>query len=142
MNYEKEFMKIPRPCPFCNPKAEDIIAENDTAYLTYSLAPYHKDHLLVISKRHIIEILDLTDKEVTNIYELIKKSLTALEKLGYIDLSVLVRDGDNTMKTVQHLHYNIIPDTRLGDIDHDATKRELLTPEEISQTVARVRSAI
>ena len=142
MNYENDFLKKPRPCPFCNPKKEDIITENDTAYLTYSLAPYHKDHLLVISKRHIVEILDLTDKEVTNIYELVKKSLTALKKEGYEDISVLVRDGDNTMKTVAHLHYNIIPMTRLGDIDHDAKKREILTSEQITETVKRIKVAI
>ncbi len=140
MNYEKEFMNIPRPCPFCNPKKEDIISENETAYLTYSLAPYHEDHLLVVSKRHIEEILDLTDKEVTNIYELVKKALTSIKKLGYEDISVLVRDGDNTMKTVAHLHYNIIPMTRLGDIDHEASKREILTPEQIAETIKRIKS--
>ena len=142
MNYEEEFLKIPRPCPFCNPQKEDIILENDTAYLTYSLAPYHKDHLLVVSKRHIEEILDLTNIEVTNIYELVRKSLVALKKNNYEDISILVRDGGNKMKTVAHLHYNIIPITRLGDIDHKGSERKILTKEEITETVNRIKSSI
>ncbi|MFA6463511.1 MAG: HIT domain-containing protein [Candidatus Paceibacterota bacterium] len=142
MDYEKDFLKIPRTCPFCKPKENDILKSNKSAYLTYALAPYHKDHLLVISKRHITEILDLTDEEVCDIYELNKEALIILKKLGYKDISVLIRDGDNTMKTVDHLHYNIIPNTRLGDIDHVGVGRVILTPEEISETITRIRSVI
>ena len=142
MNYEKDFMNIPRPCPFCNPKKEDVIAENDTAYLTYSLAPYHKDHMLVIPKRHIEEILDLTEKEVSDIYPLIKRTLTSLKKEGYEDISILIRDGSNKMKSVAHMHYNIIPITRLGDIDHEGNKREILTQTEISETISRMNSVV
>ncbi len=142
MNYEKDFLKIPRSCPFCKPHEKDILESNESAYLTYALAPYHKDHLLVISKRHITEILDLTDKEVCDIYQLNKAAIIILKKLGYKDISVLVRDGDHTMKTVKHLHYNIIPNTRLGDIDHIGEDREILTPKEISKTIERVSSVI
>ncbi|MEI8337650.1 MAG: HIT family protein [bacterium] len=142
MNYEKDFLKIPRACPFCKPHKKDILESNESAYLTYALAPYHQDHLLVVSKRHITEILDLTDKEVCDIYQLNKAAVVVLKKLGYKDISILVRDGDHTMKTVKHLHYNIIPNTRLGDIDHLGGGREILTSTEVDETIKRVSSVI
>ena len=142
MNYEKDFLKIPRSCPFCKPKKKEILESNKTAYLTYALAPYYRDHLLVIPKRHITEILDLTDEEVMDIYQLNKAALIALKKLGYEDINILVRDGDHTMKTVKHMHYNIIPNTRLGDIDRPGESREILTQEEIDETIKRISSVI
>ncbi len=142
MYYENEFLKIPRDCPFCNIQKKDIITENNSAILTYSLAPYHKDHLLVVSKRHVEEILDLTNEEVSDLYELVKKSLLVLKRLGYEDISILIRDGGNKMKTVAHLHYNIIPTSRLGDIDHKGSERKILTPEEINETINRIDSVI
>jgi ATP adenylyltransferase len=138
-----DVLKTPRPCPFCSPARDNsIIIENTTAYLTYALAPYHPDHLLVIPKRHITNILDVTTAEENDIYALIQKALTALNRENYKDISVLVRDGDNTMKTVSHLHYNIIPDTRLGDIDHEDTKRIILSDAEVMDVLKRMRALL
>jgi len=138
-----DLLKVPRPCPFCSPaRDKSIIAENTTAYLTYALAPYHPDHLLVIPKRHIVNILDVTTVEEEDIYALMKKALTALNREDYKDISVLVRDGDNTMKTIPHLHYNIIPNTRLGDIDHEDTKRITLSDTEAVAVLKRIKALI
>lgn len=144
MNYD-EFLKIPRACPFCSPAREPAtIIENKTAYLTYALAPYHPDHLLVIPKRHIVNILDVTAEEEDDIYDLVRKALRVLHGPGegYDDVSVLVRDGDNTMKTVSHLHYNIIPNTRLGDIDHTGKKRVTLSTEEAAAVLKKTKELI
>lgn len=137
VNYE-DFLKIPRPCPFCNPKPEEIVAENDKAFLTYALAPYHQDHVLVVPKRHIEKLLEVAGPEEDDIYNLIRKATKILHRLGHKDISILVRDGDETMKTVSHLHYNVIPDTRLGDIDHQGKKRMVLSAEEAKEVRRRL----
>jgi diadenosine tetraphosphate (Ap4A) HIT family hydrolase len=141
--YYDDFLKIPRDCPFCSPGRETItVVENKTAYLTYALAPYHPDHLLVIPKRHIVNIIDVTPDEEDDIYALVRKALVALHGEGYNDVSVLVRDGDNTMKTVSHLHYNIIPNTRLGDIDHEGRKRITLSDKEATAVLKKMKGLI
>ena len=141
MNYD-DFLKTPRPCPFDDAMGKGIITENDVGYITYSLAPYHPDHLLVIPKRHIEEILDVTEKEEAGLYALIHKALKMLHQLGYKDMSVLVRDGEDGMKTVAHLHYNIIPKTHLGDIDHQGIKRALLSAEEEQAVFDRMKAVV
>ncbi len=70
MHYN-DFLTTLKTCPFCE-LSQRILLENNSAYLTYSLAPYHPDHLLVVPKRHVEHILDLTDDEI--------KDIDALEK--------------------------------------------------------------
>jgi ATP adenylyltransferase len=141
INYE-DFLKQPRPCPFCNARKDEIIAENEQAFITFALAPYHQDHMLVVPKRHVEKILDVTEKEEDAIYALVRKATKMLHKLGYTDISVLVRDGDDSMKTVNHLHYNIIPDTRLGDIDHQGKKRTVMSAEQTHAEFERLKGAV
>ncbi len=108
-------------CPFCHELKKDIITENETAFLTYALAPYHKHHLLIIPKRHVSPILDLTEREVADLYELEKKGITLIHKIGYHDLTVLLREGKKSGKSVDHLHYHIIPETVITDVEHGNT---------------------
>lgn len=138
-----ELLKKERPCPFDNPKERDIITHNETAYLTYSLAAYHLDQLLVVPKRHIIHVDELSDKEIADCQELQTLGWELLRQLGHGGVSFLLREGTSTGKSVPHLHYNLIPDTRLGDMDAKGEeKRNIMTDEEITATVARLREAL
>lgn len=123
------------PCPFCTIKPDIIITENDLAYLTLALAPYHKDHLLMIPKRHVKHIFDVTAEEHLAIRILEQKAWELLKKLGYTGVSLVVREGKTSGGTVEHLHYHAIPDTRLGNMDANGDERVILTPEEhVSET--------
>ena len=128
-----------RPCPFCSAKKEEIILENKTVYLTFALAPYHADHLLVVPKRHIEHILDITKEEMDDIDALEKNGWELLKKLGYKSVSFIVREGVESGRTVTHIHYHVIPEVRLGDVDHNGEVRKILTPEEISAVLARFK---
>lgn len=106
------------------------------------MAPYHKDHLLVIPKRHTENILEVADEEIKDVYDLQKIGLRILQKLGYSNISLIVREGDLTGKSVSHLHYHLIPNVHMGDVDHAGMERTILTEEEIASTVSRIKSAI
>lgn len=116
------------------------IIENSTAFLTYSIAPYHEDHLLVVPKRHTEEFLEITDQELKDMNDLQKRALGILSKLGHEGTSILIRNGKNSGKSVAHLHCNIIPDTVLGNIDFGSKEREIMTDEKISDLYARFKS--
>jgi len=137
-----DLLKKERPCPFDNPPASDVVTENETAYLTYSLAGYHLDQLLVVPKRHVTHVSQLTPKEITDSQELQNLGWDLLRELGHGGVSFLLREGDSTGKSVQHVHYNLVPDTRLGDMDAKGEeKRNIMTPEEIAATMVRLRDA-
>jgi len=134
--------KKPDFCPFDNPKTEDVILQNDTAYLTYALAPYAQDHLLVIPKRHVLRILELNARERDDIDTLLNMAWNMLQKLGHRSVSYLVREGTESGRTVSHIHYHAIPDIRMGDLDHNGDAREILSPEDVEQTLIRLRTAL
>ena len=64
-----------------------------------------------------------------------------MHALGYEDCTVLVRDGSNANKSIGHLHYHIIPNTRIGDIDHNGKKRRIMKESEIRKIMADVKKA-
>lgn len=136
MLYHQEFLKINKECPFCDPKnIEGTIAENENAFMTYAIAPYHKHHVLVLTKRHITVFDELNEEETRDIDKLLKFGVKMLRALGYTDYSILLRNGGRTSKTVDHLHYHIVPNVKIGDLEHDNSNRCILSQEEIKQTL-------
>ena len=134
MNY-RDFLKQITDCPFCNLPADEIIEKNDNAFLTFSLAPYHKHHILVIPYRHIEKFQELNDSENNDINKLLHRGAQMLEALGYTDYSVLVRNGDASGRTIKHLHYHLIPFVVIGGLNHAGGDREIMTKEEIQETL-------
>lgn len=129
-------------CPFCAHEHNRIITENTHAFLTYALAPYHKHHLLVVPKRHVELILNLTLEEVTDMESLQEQGMRILKKLGYRNLTILEREGDNAAKSVPHLHTHIIPNVHIGDLDHVGQPRVVMTDEEADALIAELTSHV
>jgi diadenosine tetraphosphate (Ap4A) HIT family hydrolase len=137
-----ELLKNIDTCPFCNLSNHEILIEKENAFLTYAIAPYHPDHLLVCPKRHIEHILDLTQEESRDIDALQKEGLRVLNNMKYTNVSFLVREGDNIGKSVKHLHYHLIPDIALGAGEHCGGDRMVLSKEEVAELLLRLRSAL
>jgi diadenosine tetraphosphate (Ap4A) HIT family hydrolase len=86
--------------------------------------------------------LDITEEEMEDVDDLQKKGWAMLQKLGYKSVSFVVREGDHSGRTVTHIHFHVIPEVRLGDIDHNGDERKILEPEEISKLVSRLKELI
>ena len=139
-----EYLKHLDHCPFCDPKNRKI-SESETAFLTYSKAPYHEHHLLVIPKRHIVRVRELTAREKTDVDDLVDSAIRALENLGMRNISVLVRDGQVNStgnKSVDHLHYHVVPEVRIGDVDSKGKERAMLSDSQCFFEVEAIRQAL
>lgn len=112
-----------------------------TAYLTYALAPYHDYHLLILPKRHVVSFLKLNSQEQKDINTLIRLGIAKLHALGLKNISVLVRDGSlrGANKSIQHLHYHLIPNTSIGDVDHAGRPRKIMTKKEIQKLLHKLQ---
>lgn len=125
------FLKKLSYCPFCENIDSKILAENSGAILTYSLAPYHKYHLLVIPKKHTEYIKNLDWEDNVCIMALIVAGIKALSGLGHNDCVILAKDGQSKGKSIKdHLHYHIIPGGRVKDVSVNNRVRQLLSSEE------------
>jgi diadenosine tetraphosphate (Ap4A) HIT family hydrolase len=125
-----DYLKTMDKCPFCHDIKHRILIENKDAILTYSQAPYHKYHLLVVPKRHVENIKDLTWGENISITALLVTAIKVLDKIGHDDCSILVRDNNAPDKSIKHLHYNIIPGGYMEDVSINCKVRKLLSDDE------------
>lgn len=128
-------------CHFCLPGDRKFIETVDV-FLTYGVAPYHKHHLLVIPKRHVQSFMELTRDETEQIWDVIRKASSILLELGYESYTVIVREGKNGAKSMGHVHYHVIPEERIGDLDHDGNKRVVMTAEEIQRVSEDIKNAM
>ena len=57
-------------CVFCNP--EDVVVENDLAYVIYDKHPVSEGHLLVIPKRHLASFFETSREERKALLEMLQ----------------------------------------------------------------------
>lgn len=129
-------------CPFCEHLGLDrkvIIREDRYAMVTVAKAPYVSDQLLVIPKRHVETFSQLRFLESLSCLKLLRWITQRLYRQGYAGYSILLRDGDGVGKSIPHLHIHIIPDLDIH-IKNGSSRRKLLTPEEIAQTVKKFQT--
>jgi len=109
-------------CTFCNIKKEDpflLVLEGKTCYIQANKYPYSTGHLLVIPKRHVNDINELTTSERIELFNLIDLSIFSLKQYlnpeGYnIGCSV----GKVAGESIPHLHFHVLPRFS-GDVGWD-----------------------
>ena len=137
----KDFQKQITKCPFCTSLNNRPIVSYESAFLTYALAPYHVHHILVIPRRHVETFMHLNAEESEEIDGLLRYGVRLLHAHGYKNCSILVRDGMGSGKSIRHLHYHIIPNIQIGDLDHYGQERKVMTRKEILQVVRDLQQA-
>lgn len=50
----------------------------------------------------------------------------------------MVREGDDSNKSIKHLHYHLIPEDPIGDLNAAGKPRVVLTEKEIKELSRRV----
>ena len=138
MKYQ-DYLATLTHCPFCDVK-DRVIEAREYAFLTYARAPYHRHHLLIIPYTHKEFLSELSKEEKRDIDVLTFFALSMMKELGYEDRAVLVREGmNNGGKSVAHLHYHVVPEVRIGDIDHEGRPRSVLTEEQETSLIQELR---
>ena len=98
----------PNACPFCDMSAIEIVAKGKLTLVVRNIFPYEywefmdvTDHLLVIPKRHVSSLGQLTKDEKLETMEILAK----YEAQSY---NIYARTADNNMKTIPHQHTHLI----------------------------------
>jgi ATP adenylyltransferase len=108
--------KDSKKCVFCKPLKEEVIFETKRVFLQANKYPYGEGHLLVIPKRHVNQIIDLTTKEreeLFNLMDLGVYSLTLLMKPQGFNIGCSI--GDVAGESINHLHFHVLPRYK-GDV--------------------------
>ena len=111
-------------------------AENEYFYAFLDINPLAKGHTLVIPKREVDYIFDLTDQELADMQVFAKHVAIAIKKvLPCIKVGQAVLGLE-----VPHAHIHLVPMQSEGDLNFANPKKQF-TPEEMQQTADAIRAA-
>jgi diadenosine tetraphosphate (Ap4A) HIT family hydrolase len=103
-------------CPFCNPVADEIVAQNDLCYARWDRYPVSKGHLLVMPFRHTLDFFSMTADEKQAVLALVDECKVVIEEnfkpAGY---NIGFNVGEAAGQTVMHCHCHVIP-RYVGDV--------------------------
>lgn len=111
-------LKADHICPFCQETHPHMIHENEHMFVIPARAPYVEDHLLIIPKRHVILLQELNHQELIALHELVDVWTNKLHT-KHEAVNLLLRDGladtGKSEKSINHLHFHLIPDCPIGE---------------------------
>lgn len=99
-------------CPFCDEETleRQKIAENSDAIALVDYKPITQGHLLLIPKRHVTNLENITDKEWLSLLQLLHDMHAISKKTFDIkDFLILQKNGPSVGQSVDHIHIHYIP---------------------------------
>ena len=101
-------------CMFCNiisGKMPSIKIYEDNGFLAIlDIRPANKGHILLIPKKHVAFISEMTDKEISEFFVLAKEiAVHAVAKLGAKGFNMVYSAGQQAGQQTPHAFLNIIP---------------------------------
>ena len=124
-------------CPFCEMPLEFVLEKSDFFFVSMARAPYTTNHLLIIPLRHVVLFNDLSSEEVQDLMSLVSKWNQKLHT-QHTDVNLLLRDGfiwGSIGKSVDHLHFHLIPDLPIGHEERSGEDRQYLDEKQFLQLI-------
>ncbi|MFX1308354.1 MAG: HIT family protein [Promethearchaeota archaeon] len=103
-----------KDCIFCKIIEREIpskiIFEDDLTLAFLDISPISKGHTIIIPKNHYSNLEDIPNKELTELYKIVKKLATKIHKNLEIDgYNVLQNNFKAAGQEIIHFHVHIIP---------------------------------
>ena len=103
-----------KDCLFCKIIKGDIpsykIYEDEYTYAFLDISKDVDGHTLVVSKKHVKNILDADEETLTHVISTIKKiSNHYVNNCGYDGVNILNNNNESAEQSIMHLHFHIIP---------------------------------
>ena len=103
------------PCPFCFPPPERVGHQTARILAIRDKFPVSPGHTLLVPRRHVVSLFDLTMVEWVELGQLLAEVRAALQaEFGPDGFNVGINDGAVAGQMVMHLHVHLIPRYR-GD---------------------------
>jgi diadenosine tetraphosphate (Ap4A) HIT family hydrolase len=116
---EHEIVGAAEPsCPFCGRIASgDTDRDHIHAVSFADRYPLNPGHTLIVPRRHVSDIYELTPSERAGLWQLVDDVALAMRRQVGIDgLNIGVNVGKAAGQTVGHAHVHVVP-RHIGDVD-------------------------
>lgn len=106
-------------CPFCDePGREESVARCRTFLARHDKYPISPGHTLLVPRRHVADIVDLTAEEREDLFDLLAEVRGLLQRRYSPDgFNIGINIGAAAGQTIEHLHIHVIP-RYLGDVEN------------------------
>jgi len=96
-------------CPFCK-RNHPILTETKLSFAIFDNFPVSRGHTLVIPRRHVATVWELTGDEYVDIFDLVRQVKDIIQdKFSPQGITVGVNCGEAAGQTVFHAHIHVIP---------------------------------
>jgi histidine triad (HIT) family protein len=108
------------PCLFCEIVAQRIPAriafQDDTMLAFHDIDPQAPTHVLVVPKKHIASLADLTAEDDVLVGGLIRRARDLAKELGLAErgFRLVFNSGDDAGYSVYHIHLHLLGGRKLG----------------------------
>lgn len=101
-------------CIFCEIASHnipaDVVSENDDVMAFADINPATKGHILVIPKKHSVNLFDIDDALFAKVLQLAKRIAKIMpELLGCSGVNLFHSAGEVAWQEVMHFHLHIVP---------------------------------
>ena len=120
----------------------EIVYENDfTIAFLDIVGPVAKGHTLVIPKRQFVNIFDIDDETLDQIWATIRKIAPVVRNaVGATGVNINSNHGADAGQVIPHIHFHIVP--RFEGDGLEFWPEIQTTPEEISAIALKIRESI
>ena len=131
-------------CVFCSipdREAERVLEQRELAYVVLNKFPYNPGHLLVVPRRHVGELEDVTADENAELQALLQRAVGALRRETAPDgFNVGINLGRTAGAGIpEHLHWHVVPRWN-GDTNFMSVVGETrVLPELLAETYRRLK---
>jgi histidine triad (HIT) family protein len=93
----------------------DIVYEDDRALVFRDVNPQAPTHVLIIPKKRIASLADLSDDDAALVGHLLVVARKVAEQLDLVDgFRLVANSGPDAGQTVNHLHFHLLGGRTLG----------------------------
>lgn len=122
-------------CIFCkiikNELPSKTVYEDDLLKVIMNINPITNGHLLVIPKKHYVNILDIDEELITHSHKVIRDTLYPLlkDKLNCEGLTLIENNFHG--QEVHHFHIHVIPRYQDDEVDYKYNSSKLKDLDEV-----------
>ncbi|MDQ7095414.1 HIT family protein [Desulfosporosinus sp. PR] len=99
-----------KACIFCSLPKSDVLVENEIAVAFFDKFPVNEGHVLLVPKRHVSSLFDLTEEEVMGVWNLVQEVKEMLDRrFQPVAYNIGANVGAAAGQTVFHAHVHVIP---------------------------------
>lgn len=104
-----------KDCIFCKlaEMKEIYVVETEHLFAVWDKYPVSKGHAMIIPKRHIVNMFEMSNEEADELPEMLNKVKKEIEKKAGKDMpkgyNIGSNNGEAAGQVVMHLHIHVIP---------------------------------